>query len=180
VIPLLYEEGKITIRKLQEKDKVYLVKWLSTPAVLEFYEGRDKPYDLQMVEYDFYQRENDVEKCMVEYEGERIGYIQFYKVNEHTSEIKDFRGKGITYGIDQFIGETAYWNKGIGTLLVSSMVQYLVQVMKADRVIMDPKTTNLRALRCYEKCGFEKVRILPKHEFHEGEYHDCWLIEYVK
>ena len=46
------------------------------------------------------------------------------------------------------------------------------------RVIMDPQRTNSRAIRCYEKCGFKKVRILPKHEFHEGELRDCWLIEF--
>lgn len=74
--------------------------------------------------------------------------------------------------------ETDYWNKGIGTLLVKAMVEYLVDKQQADKVIMDPQTRNVRALRCYEKCGFKKIRILPNHEYHEGEYLDCWLIEY--
>ncbi|MEH1834506.1 MAG: GNAT family protein [Nostoc sp.] len=34
---------------------------------------------------------------------------------------------------------------------------------------------NPRAIRCYEKCGFVKVKLLPAHELHEGEYSDCWL-----
>ncbi|MDO6782400.1 GNAT family N-acetyltransferase, partial [Marinovum sp. 1_MG-2023] len=63
-------------------------------------------------------------------------------------------------------------------LLVRSMVDYLLEKKRADRVIMDPQRTNSRAIRCYEKCGFKKVRILPKHEFHEGELRDCWLIEF--
>ncbi|MFB5674536.1 GNAT family N-acetyltransferase [Paenibacillus terreus] len=85
---------------------------------------------------------------------------------------------GTIYGTDQFIGEPDYWNKGIGTLLVSSMLQFLVDHKKADRVVMDPQASNERALRCYAKCGFRKVRLLPKRELHEGEYRDCWLIEY--
>lgn len=84
---------------------------------------------------------------------------------------------GNIYGIDQFIGEKEYWNKGIGTLLVTSMVQFLFQQEKADKVVMDPQARNKRALKCYEKCGFKKVKLLPKHELHEGEYQDCWLIE---
>lgn len=59
------------------------------------------------------------------------------------------------------------------------MVKYLVEHKQADRVVMDPQTRNTRALKCYEKCGFKRIKILPKHEFHEGEYQDCWLIEYT-
>ncbi len=42
------------------------------------------------------------------------------------------------YGTDRFIGETEYWNKGIGTLLVTSMGYYLIEYHKADRIVMDP------------------------------------------
>ncbi|WP_325063423.1 GNAT family N-acetyltransferase [Gracilibacillus salitolerans] len=80
--------------------------------------------------------------------------------------------------MDQFIGEEKYWNKGIGTLLVSSMVAFLIKHKNPDRIDMDPQTTNTRALHCYEKCGFKKVRILSNHELHEGDYQDCWLMEY--
>lgn len=84
------------------------------------------------------------------------------------------------YGTDQFIGETDYWNKGIGKLLLKSMIEYLVGQRHADKVVMNPQTWNERAIKCYEKCGFKKVKILPKNEFHEGEYRDCWLVEYNK
>jgi len=35
---------------------------------------------------------------------------------------------------------------------------------------------NFRAIRCYEKCGFVKVKLLSGHDFHEGKYQDCWLM----
>jgi len=60
------------------------------------------------------------------------------------------------------------------------MVEYLIEQKQADIVVMDPQTWNERAIRSYEKCGFKKVKIMPKHEFHEGEYRDCLLIEYRK
>jgi aminoglycoside 6'-N-acetyltransferase len=43
---------------------------------------------------------------------------------------------------------------------------------------MVPQAWNERALRCYEKCGFVKKIFLKQHEWHEGEYRDCWLIEF--
>ncbi|MDY7045486.1 MAG: GNAT family N-acetyltransferase [Bacillota bacterium] len=82
--------------------------------------------------------------------------------------------------MDQFIGEVDCWNKGIGTLLVTTMVQHLLKEKGANKVIMDPKVTNIRALRCYEKAGFKKIRKLLNFEFHEGAYRDCWLLEFNK
>ncbi|MBM7583941.1 hypothetical protein JOC86_000478 [Bacillus pakistanensis] len=41
---MLFQNGNLMIRKLEKKDKYLLVKWLSNPSVLEFYEGRDNPF----------------------------------------------------------------------------------------------------------------------------------------
>ena len=48
---------------------------------------------------------------------------------------------------------------------------------RASKVILDPHIGNVRAIRCYEKCGFRKVKLLSLHELHEGEYRDSWLME---
>lgn len=176
---LLFQNGNLKVRKLEKKDAHLLARWLSDPAVLEFYEGRDIPFDLDKVNQVFYHSEDDEFKCIIEFEGHEIGYIQFYLLDNETKKEYGYHDENI-YGVDQFIGETDYWNKGIGTLLVSSMVTYLIEHKGADRVVMDPQTRNTRALKCYEKCGFKKVKILPNNELHEGVYQDCWLIEYRK
>ena len=50
----------------------------------------------------------------------------------------------------------------------------------ANAVILDPHADNPRAIRCYEKVGFKKIKFLPKHELHDGEKVDCYLMEYTK
>lgn len=87
--------------------------------------------------------------------------------------------KEIVYGMDQFIGEVIYWNRGIGTLLITKMIEH-IHKLGVKIIVMDPQAWNHRALRCYEKCGFVKKKYLPKHEWHEGALRDCWLIEYTK
>ncbi|SDK37295.1 aminoglycoside 6'-N-acetyltransferase [Aneurinibacillus migulanus] len=42
---------------------------------------------------------------------------------------------------------------------------------------MGPQTRNTRALKCYEKYGFKKNRILPKYELHEGEYQELTQLQ---
>lgn len=174
----MIENNGLKVRKLNDNDKHLLVKWLSDSSVLEYYEGRDNAFDLNKVNNVFFDCEEDEVKCIVEFERKAIGYVQYYKIDKITKENFGY-SFGNIYGIDQFIGETEYWNRGVGTLLVSSVVSFLYEHEKADKVIMDPQLRNLRALRCYEKCGFKKVKILPKHELHEGEYRDCWLIEHT-
>ena len=36
-----------------------------------------------------------------------------------------------------------------------------------------------RAIRAYEKAGFNIVKSLPEHEMFEGRKEDCWLMELV-
>ncbi|WP_409300631.1 GNAT family N-acetyltransferase [Peribacillus sp. SCS-155] len=174
---MLFKTGKITVRVLDEDDKHLLVKWLSNPSILEFYEGRDNPFDLNKVTEVFYDPEDETVMCIVQYEGKDIGYVQFYSLDTLTQKEYGYFNENI-YGMDQFIGETQYCNKGIGSMLVSGMVSYLLEHEKAERIVMDRRTGNMRAIKCYEKCGFIKVKKLPNHELHEGEYHDCWLMEY--
>ena len=175
---MIYRNDKITVRSITEADQQLLVDWLSNPEVLQYYEGRDRPHDFEMVRERFYL-EDDETRCIVEYEGRAIGYIQFYQLADDSRQEYGYTdADGIIFGMDQFIGEPDYWNRGIGKQLVSSMRDYLVYQHQADKVVMDPQTWNARALACYEQCGFVKKKLLKEHELHEGQFRDCWLIEF--
>ena len=50
---LVYEAGPITVRELEEKDEISLASWLSNPDVLQYYEGRDNPHDVERVREHF-------------------------------------------------------------------------------------------------------------------------------
>jgi aminoglycoside 6'-N-acetyltransferase len=171
--------GDLYIRLLEEGDKYTLARWLQDPEVLEFYEGRDRPFTLQMVEEKFLA-ERDVLGCLVEYEGNEIGYLQYYQLDEETMIRYGYTNSDeVIYGTDQFIGEATYWNRGIGTKLIRAVVEYLLKKEGVHRLVVDPMTWNTRAIRCYEKCGYSKSRILREHELHEGEHHDSWLMEFI-
>lgn len=176
---LFFEMGNLRVRKLSNKDADYLVQWLSNPLVLQYYAGRDRPHNIEMVREIFYQEEDSETRCIIEYNSKAIGYIQFYELDdEGKGEYGYTNLKEKIYGTDQL--EVNYWNKGIGKLLVSSMVNYLITELDVSKIVMDPQTWNVRAIACYEKCGFKKVKILPKNEWHEGELRDQWLMEFTK
>lgn len=175
---MYFKREKLSVRSLERSDGALLAKWLSNPQVLQYYEGRDRPFDMDKVMKVFFNEKTDVNRCIIEFEGLEIGYIQYYSLDEETKKLYDYPSDLNIYGIDQFIGEVNYWNRGIGQLLIRSIVEFLIVYEQANKIVMDPQIWNERALRCYGKCGFRKVKLLPKHELHEGQYRDCWLIEY--
>lgn len=177
---MLVQNGQLIIRNLENRDKYYLVKWLSNPTVLKHYEGRDNPFDLEKINETFYKSNTTKTNCIFEYDKKAIGFIQFYPLDCETRILYGYDDKRIIYGTDQFIGEVEYWNKGIGTLLVNTVVNYLITEEHAEKIVMDPRVENHRAIRCYEKCGFRKIKLLQNREFHEGAYRDCLLMEYEK
>ena len=100
--------------------------------------------------------------------------MQYYPVLDGSEyEIEDDEG---VFGVDLFIGEPDLWDRGIGTRAVKVLVEYLLGEIGAARVVIDPAVTNARAVRCYEKSGFRRVKLLPRHELHEGTRRDCWLM----
>jgi len=166
----LVRDGDLAIRLMLDRAADYevMARWLTDPRVLEFYEGRDNAFPLERIQEKYSPRVlrlDDVVACLMMLAGSPIGYLQYYP---------DAPG---TFGIDQFIGEPRLWNQGIGTRTISRFLAYLFRAQGASKVITDPRIDNPRAIRCYEKCGFRKVHILSRHEFHEGAFRDSWLME---
>ncbi len=181
---VLIQSGAIAIRLMQDdvQDYQLVAKWLTNPAVLECCGGRDSPYPLAKVLAKYKPRvlaKECVVPCFVLYRALAIGYLQYYSLTDaDKQEYGDYGvGESATiYGVDLFIGETSYWNQGIGTQTLSTALTYLFEHLQADKIVIDPRVSNTRAIRCYEKCGFSKVKQLPEHELHEGIYEDSWLM----
>src|SRR5262249_14334050 len=103
-----------------------LCRWLSDPAALEFYEGRDRPLDPETARRCYLSKQGDpVTGCIVEWDGRPIGFAQFYPLDAAEKVAFGYGPMEPVFGMDQFIGEPSYWNQGIGTILVTALVQYL-------------------------------------------------------
>ncbi|MFC4076179.1 GNAT family N-acetyltransferase [Salinithrix halophila] len=176
---MLFQKDQLLVRGVEVTDAKLLSKWLSNERVLFFFGGRDQPHDEEMIRHKYLaKREGSTYRCIAEWKGKPVGFLQFYKLDENRLRLFGYPLEVPVWGMDQFIGEPDCWNQGIGTQLVRMGTDFLVEEKAAEIVIMDPQVRNTRAIRCYEKCGFRKVRMLPRHELHEGVWQSCWLMEY--
>lgn len=165
--------NSVSIRKMKHTDYEVMTQWLSTKEVLEFYGDVNSPFTLQQVKDKYEPRINGdipVIPYIVELESTPIGFMQQYKLNEEKHQEFGYSTNLTVYGIDQFIGFPNLFNKGIGTKMIRIFIEYISQDKDVDIIIVDPVVSNIRAIRCYEKCGFKKVK-----KINDGT---SWLMEY--
>ena len=165
-----------------DDDMASMAAWLSDPRVLEWFEGRDKAYSLDDVIGDYSPQsldEHGVHGCLIEHDGEPVGYIQYFRVARYAVDYGFGPDDDLTdvWACDMFIGVPEVWGRGVGTASMSAVLDHLFVDQTARRVIIDPRVVNERAVHVYQKVGFRTVRLLPKHEVHEGQSWDNWLME---
>ncbi|WP_325166663.1 GNAT family N-acetyltransferase [Viridibacillus soli] len=149
----------INIRKMTDNDYEVMAKWLSTKEVLEFYGDVNSPFTIDQVRNKYEPRIRGdvlVSPFIVELGSSPIGFMQYYKLEEQNDF--GYSTNQVVYGIDQFIGVPNLFNKGYGTIMVSTFIDFISSNTDADVIILDPEVSNVRAIRCYEKCGFLRVK----------------------
>jgi len=58
------------------------------------------------------------------------------------------------------IGDRNYWNMGYGTEATMLLTEYAFEVMGVSRVWLKVLPWNVRAIRCYEKCGYMRAGMI--------------------
>jgi ribosomal-protein-alanine N-acetyltransferase len=77
-------------------------------------------------------------------DGRHIGNCMIYNI--------DMRKKEAELGI--MIGDRDYWDNGYGVDAVNTLVNYIFKITNIDRIYLNTLEWNLRAQRCFRKCGF--------------------------
>jgi RimJ/RimL family protein N-acetyltransferase len=74
------------------------------------------------------------------------------------------------------IGEKRYLDRGYGADAVHTLVRFAFREMNLNRVYLKVYAYNLRAVRCYEKCGFKREGVLRDAMFHGAKYYDALMM----
>lgn len=149
---------KFTFKPLSSPDLNLLCQWLEKPHVLEWWNDNLKSEEIKE-KYGKRIGDNVVCPYIAYLNDKPIGFIQYYwasKIGDGWWPNEDEN----TVGLDQFIGEEDYINKGFGTLMIKEFIQFLFQNPLIKKIITEADPDNFRAKRCYEKVGFREVGII--------------------
>jgi aminoglycoside 6'-N-acetyltransferase len=140
-------------RSMTAADLPLIRRWLASPDVVEWWGDPGEQYALVRGDLEH----PDMDQFIVAVDDQPFGYIQCYKISTWN------QGFGVqppaTRGIDQFIGEGAMIGRGHGSGFIRQFVEGLL-ASGTPRVVTDPDPDNIRAVRAYEKAGFQSQRVV--------------------
>ena len=151
----------VNFKNMQEKDIPLWKTWSEVPHVKEvwFIEGYETTnYIYQKIKGNGYDH-----SFIIYVNNKPIGYIQCCDLYAYRTLCPKPKGlftqeeRG-TFCVDLFIAESDYLNKGYGTEIVRLFTQKVIQNFGAKKILIDPASNNQRAIRCYEKAGFETLK----------------------
>jgi aminoglycoside 6'-N-acetyltransferase len=148
------------LRPLAEGDEAELLRIHMMPEVVRWWDVPEQsfPWD-----------EPESTRLTIVLDGAIAGLIQYSEENEP---------KYRHAGIDLFLDPTLH-GRGYGTEAVRRVVRLLIDEHGHHRITIDPASTNLAAIRAYEKVGFKAVGVMRQSErdVGGGGWHDSLLME---
>jgi aminoglycoside 6'-N-acetyltransferase len=143
--------GRYEFRPMSAGDMALVGGWLAAPHVREWW--GDPVRGVANIEGHLHDPAADI--FVVSYQDTPIGYLQCY--DAHAGADLSLRDQPLgTRGIDQFIGEPAFLDRGHGSAFIRVFVEALFEA-GVPRVVTDPNPRNARAIRAYAKAGFRAI-----------------------
>ncbi len=153
---------KIAFKKFTKNYIPKFVAWSQKPHVRDIWFQDD--YEPLTMYYEKAKSNNGYDyPFIICLDDKPIGFIQcsdlygYKKLSPKVKGIFTNEEEG-SFCLDLFIGEEDYLNKGYGTKIVKSFVNKIINDFKAKMILIDPASSNQRAIRCYEKAGFKFIR----------------------
>lgn len=151
----------VTLRLMTEHDLPMLHDWLNRPHIARWWGGDEARPTLEEVKAHYLpsvMREAAVTPYIAMLGQVPIGYAQSYvALGSGGGWWEDETDPGVR-GVDQSLADPSQLGKGLGTRLVAALVDLLFTDPRVTKIQTDPAPNNARAIRCYEKAGFKRMK----------------------
>jgi AacA4 family aminoglycoside N(6')-acetyltransferase len=158
---MLRIDAPVRLRLMTEQDLPMLHDWLNRPHIVEWW-GGERP-SLERVRDDYMPSvlaQQNVTPYIATLDGEPFAYAQSYvALGAGDGWWQEETDPGVR-GIDQSIGYSELLGRGLGTRLVCALIESLFSDPAVTKIQTDPSPDNHRAIRCYERAGFQRVKTI--------------------
>lgn len=137
-------------RTMTADDLPMIRDWLAEPHVAAWWGDPAEQFALMSGDL----RHPAMSQFIVAADGRSFAYLQCYDPAAWPEGGLGVQPAG-TRGIDQFIGNPTMVEQGHGSAFIRVFVERLLK-NGTPRAVMDPDPNNARAIRAYEKAGFQR------------------------
>ena len=89
-----------------------------------------------------------------------VCYSEFDKQNKKTE-------------LDIILGDKEDLGKGYGVDAIKALIKYLFMNFNLNKIWIEARGNNPRAIKAYQKAGFQKEGLLKEEDYFNGEFVDC-------
>jgi RimJ/RimL family protein N-acetyltransferase len=134
---------EVNLRKLNTRDFPHFYKWWNDKAIRPLTSDNFEKIDESEIDNILSNHLKSADYHDFIIEAKPIGHALIQKKNDN-------------YELYVAIGEKDYWDQGIGTIAVAKICDWFFGKFPGeDSIILEVNQDNPRAIRCYEKVGFE-------------------------
>ena len=152
--------NKVRLRRKQLSDARKDYAWQTDPDLVQLDAAplltiSFPHYILDYTSRLYYSTPNNHRFAIETLDSKHIGSCSYYNIDETAGEIE----LGIV------IGDRDYWNKGYGTDALTTLVNCLLTETNINRLHLKTLEWNVRAQKCFRKCGFAPCGHLYRDEY---------------
>lgn len=165
---------RVTLRALRRADLELYRGWLENQDATFFMESGARPYGEAQIEeiYRSSTEANDTVVFVIEAADTKrpIGVAGLYLI-QWISRRAEFR---------ILIGEPGAFDRGYGTEATELIVGYAFDRLNLENVFLGVSSENKRAIRSYEKAGFQHEGVRRRYIYRNGLYYDATLMSVLR
>lgn len=151
---------------IKKEDANQILRWFHDPEVNQFLNNGEFPLTTEFEEkyiVELYEKQSKLQLGIYHREDKKlIGTAGIHNI--HNVHLQG------SFGIA--IGDQKYWGEGYGEQTLKAMLDWSFKIRGLRTITLDVLGNNPRGKRCYEKCGFVQIGVIPKSVFKQGEWHD--------
>ena len=172
--------AKTRLRRIERQDIPTFVRWFGDPQVRE-YLLMNRPISIAEEERWFEARLDRHDSELFAIEAAVEGAVVVQPVGEATpshwvhignTALEDINWTHRAAELGIVIGEKEYWGRGFGSDAIRTLVRFGFEEMNLHRIHLHVYEDNARAIRAYEKCGFQHEGRLRDGVYRHGRYYD--------
>jgi len=160
------------VRQSDVTDEYYY--WLNDVEVNRYLETRFCPHSKEKIRSYVHAAENDPHTIfwaiVLKDEDQHIGNIKIGGINWFHRTAK----------LSLFIGERAYWRKGIGTEAIKLAVAFAFNNLNLRKLNAGIYAANVGSIRAFEKAGFVKEGCRREQRYCDGQYLDEFMMGMIR
>ena len=164
------DEPTVRLRPIIEADLPNYVRWFNDPEVTEWL-ARDTGITLEEEREWFaaLSSREFPEAVAIEVDGRHVGGTGLHLHDDDA-----------TAGFGIFIGEKSCWGRGYGTAGTREILRIGFEERKLHRIELETWAHNVRAQRCYRKCGFRHEGVRRQARLKRGRWIDVVMMAVLR